>query len=50
MLKSYYESAIAQGRILLSDQKVEPTHIIKGGDVLRYVALVRVLFDNSTII
>jgi len=34
--KSYYESAIAQGRILLSDQTVSAGHIIRGGDVLTH--------------
>jgi len=34
--KSYYESAIIQGRILVSDQKVDTSHIIKGGDVLTH--------------
>ena len=31
---SYYEAAIAQGRILVSDHKVAPTYIIQGIDVL----------------
>jgi 23S rRNA-/tRNA-specific pseudouridylate synthase len=34
--KSYYESAILQGRILLSDQKVDLSCKIKGGDVLTH--------------
>jgi 23S rRNA-/tRNA-specific pseudouridylate synthase len=34
--RSYYESAISQGRILVSDKKVDPSQIIKGGDVLTH--------------
>jgi 23S rRNA-/tRNA-specific pseudouridylate synthase len=34
--KSYYESAILQGRILVSDQKVDFSYKIKGGDVLTH--------------
>jgi 23S rRNA-/tRNA-specific pseudouridylate synthase len=34
--KSYYESAIFQGRILVSDQKVDLSYKIKGGDVLTH--------------
>jgi ribosomal 50S subunit-recycling heat shock protein len=34
--KSYYESAIAQGRIKISDQKVDLEYKIKGGDVLSH--------------
>lgn len=34
--KSYYESAISQGRILVSDEKVDSSYIIKGGDVLTH--------------
>jgi 23S rRNA-/tRNA-specific pseudouridylate synthase len=34
--KSYYESVIAQGRILVSDQHVALTHVIKDGDVLSH--------------
>jgi len=34
--KSYYESAISQGRILVSDEVVSPDHILKGNDVLTH--------------
>ncbi|KAL3929837.1 MAG: hypothetical protein SGBAC_012037, partial [Bacillariaceae sp.] len=34
--KSYYESAIEQGRILISDQKVDTSFVIKGGDILTH--------------
>jgi 23S rRNA-/tRNA-specific pseudouridylate synthase len=34
--KSYYESAISQGRILVSDQVVPLDHTIQGGDVLTH--------------
>lgn len=34
--KSYYETAIAQGRILVSDKKVSASYIVKGGDVLSH--------------
>ena len=34
--KSYYESAIEQGRILISDKKVKTSFVIKGGDVLTH--------------
>lgn len=33
---NYYESAISQGRILVSDQVVSVDHVIKGGDVLTH--------------
>jgi 23S rRNA-/tRNA-specific pseudouridylate synthase len=33
---SYYESAISQGRILVSDQKVDISYVIKNGDVLTH--------------
>eukprot|EP00977_Amphora_coffeiformis_P007111 scaffold1552_cov175-Amphora_coffeaeformis.AAC.2 len=32
--QSYYEMAIAQGRILVSDEKVDTSHVIKATDVL----------------
>ena len=34
--KSYYETAIRQGRILVSDRKVSTQYIVKGGDVLSH--------------
>lgn len=34
--KSYYETAISQGRILVSDKKVPLSYIVKGGDVLSH--------------
>ena len=34
--KSYYETAIRQGRILVSDKKVSTSYIVKGGDVLSH--------------
>jgi 23S rRNA-/tRNA-specific pseudouridylate synthase len=34
--KSYYEAAIAQGRILVSDQQVDINYVVKGGDVLSH--------------
>ena len=34
--RSYYETAISQGRILVSDQKVPCSYIVKGGDVLSH--------------
>ena len=34
--KSYYESAINQGRILVSDQQVDSSYEIKGSDVLTH--------------
>eukprot|EP00934_Nitzschia_sp_Nitz4_P006597 Nitzschia sp. Nitz4//scaffold189_size62959//41492//43147//NITZ4_006313-RA/size62959-processed-gene-0.24-mRNA-1//1//CDS//3329539911//6587//frame0 len=34
--KSYYESAILQGRILVSDKNVSLDYIVKGGDVLTH--------------
>lgn len=34
--KSYYETAIRQGRILVSDEKVSTSYIVKGGDVLSH--------------
>jgi hypothetical protein len=34
--KSYYETAISQGRILVSDKKVSTSYIVKGGDVLSH--------------
>ena len=34
--KSYYETAIRQGRILVSDKQVSTSYIIKGGDVLSH--------------
>ena len=34
--KSYYESAIQQGRILVSDKKVDTSFVVKGGDVLTH--------------
>ena len=33
---SFYETAIRQGRILVSDQKVDPSYIVKGSDVLSH--------------
>ena len=33
---SYYETAIRQGRILVSDKKVSTSYIIKGGDILSH--------------
>ena len=34
--KTYYKNAIQQGRILVSDQKVDETYLIKSGDVLTH--------------
>eukprot|EP00532_Pseudo-nitzschia_australis_P001684 CAMPEP_0168179918 /NCGR_PEP_ID=MMETSP0139_2-20121125/10163_1 /TAXON_ID=44445 /ORGANISM="Pseudo-nitzschia australis, Strain 10249 10 AB" /LENGTH=622 /DNA_ID=CAMNT_0008099907 /DNA_START=21 /DNA_END=1889 /DNA_ORIENTATION=- len=34
--RSYYETAIRQGRILVSDKQVSTSYIIKGGDVLSH--------------
>ena len=34
--RSYYETAIHQGRILVSDKKVSTSYIVKGGDVLSH--------------
>jgi 23S rRNA-/tRNA-specific pseudouridylate synthase len=34
--ESYYECAIAQGRILVSDQVVSADHVLKGNDVLTH--------------
>ena len=34
--KSYYETAISQGRILVSDKIVSTLYIVKGGDVLSH--------------
>ena len=34
--KTYYESAIRQGRILVSDKVVDLEYVIKGGDILTH--------------
>lgn len=34
--RSYYETAISQGRILVSDKVVSTSYIVKGGDVLSH--------------
>ena len=36
MIYNSKKTAIIQGRILISDQVVDPTYIIKGGDVLTH--------------
>ncbi len=34
--RSYYETAISQGRILVSDKKVSTSYVVKGGDILSH--------------